>query len=319
MARIGGVMSYETFTLDTRDGFPVVVHRWEPDHGALGVVNLAHGMGEHARRYDHVATALNEHGWAVYIEDHRGHGRTAATPDDLGHFADRGGWALVLDDLHRVTLRARADHPGLPLVLLGHSMGSFLAQQYVFTFPDELDALVLSGSSGPAGRIVEAGAILARAERLRLGRRGRSELLESLIGRDFNRAFEPTRTDMDWLSRDEERVDASVADPLCGFDKTTQFWLDVFSGLRVIGQVERVRAGARSATPVYLLAGTDDPVGGTDGITSLIAHYDAAGLNDVTTRLYEGGRHEMFNETNRDEVIAELLAWLDTRVAGAAG
>jgi len=311
-------MSYETFLLNTRDDVPVVVHRWEPDHGAHGVVNLAHGMGEHARRYDHVATALNAAGWAVYLEDHRGHGRTAATSDDLGHVADRGGWALVLDDLHRVTLRARADHPGLPLVLLGHSMGSFLAQQYLFTFPDELDALVLSGSSGPAGAIVEAGAVLARAERLRLGRRGRSDLLESLIGRDFNRAFEPARTESDWLSRDDAMVDACLADPLCGYAKTTQFWLDVFSGLRVIAQVDRVRAGARPEVPIYLLAGTDDPVGGSEGIASLVAHYDAAGLTDVTTRLYEGGRHEMFNEIDRDEVIADLLAWLDTRVAVAA-
>ena len=313
-------MSYETFTLDTRDGVPVVVHRWEPNGGAVrGVVNLAHGMGEHARRYDHVAAALNAAGWSAYLEDHRGHGITARDGDGLGHLADRGGWALVLDDLHRVTLRARADHPGLPVVLLGHSMGSFLAQQYVFTFPEDLDAMVLSGSSGPAGPLVEAGAALARLERARLGRRGRSTLLESLVGRGFNRAFEPARTESDWLSRDPEMVDACLADPLCGQVKTTQFYLDLFSGLRVIGQVERVRAGAPKQLPIYLFAGTDDPVGGTEGIASLLAHYEAAGLTDVTARLYEGGRHEMLNETNRAEVIAELLAWLDTRVGRAVG
>ncbi len=316
----GRTMSYEAFELDTRDGVPVMVHRWEPDRlAARGVVNLAHGMGEHARRYDHVAAALNDAGWAAYIEDHRGHGITARDEDGLGHLADRGGWALLLDDLHRVTLRAQADHPGLPVVLLGHSMGSFLAQQYLFTFPEDLDAMVLSGSSGPAGPIVEAGALLARLERRRLGPRGRSTLLESLVGRGFNRAFEPARTESDWLSRDAEMVDACLADPLCGQVKTTQFYLDLFSGLRVIGQVERVRAVAPPQLPVYLFAGTDDPVGGADGIASLAAHYQAAGLLDVTIRLYEGGRHEMLNETNRDEVIAELLAWLDTRVGAAAG
>lgn len=311
-------MSYETFLLDTRDGARVVVHHWEPDHGARGVVNLAHGMGEHARRYDHVATALNAAGWAVYAEDHRGHGITARGPEELGHFADRGGWALVLDDLHRVTRRARTDHPALPLVLLGHSMGSFLAQQYLFTFPDDLDAMVLSGSSGPAGPIVEGGAVVARWERRRLGRRGRSSLLESLLGRGFNRAFEPVRTESDWLSRDPEMVDACIADPLCGYVKTTQFYLDVFSGLRVIAQVERVRAGAPKGLPIYLFAGTADPVGGSDGIARLVAHYEAAGLTDVTARLYLEGRHEMLNEINRDEVIAELLAWLDDRVVPSA-
>lgn len=308
-------MQTSTFHLDTRDGVPVVVHRFEPDGEVRGVVNLAHGMGEHARRYTHVAEALTAAGWAVYAEDHRGHGLTAPTPADLGHLADRGGWALVLDDLHRVTLRARADHPGVPLVLLGHSMGSFLAQQYLFTFPDELDALVLSGSSGPAGPIVEAGAALARAELRRVGPRGHSPLLESLVGRGFNRAFEPVRTPSDWLSRDEAMVDACEADPLCGYPKTARFYLDLFSGLRVIGQVARVRDGAPRELPIYLFAGTDDPVGGTDGIASLVAHYEAAGLTEVTVRLYEGGRHEMLNELNRDEVIAELVAWLGARVA----
>lgn len=313
-------MTYGTFTLDTRDNSPVTVHRWEPDDRTpRGVVNLAHGMGEHARRYDHVAEALNAAGWSVYAEDHRGHGINAADEDALGHLADRRGWALVLDDLHRVTRRARSDHPDLPVVLLGHSMGSFLAQQYLFTFPEDLDAMVLSGSSGPAGPIVEAGAVLARLERRRLGPRGRSTVLESLVGRGFNRPFEPARTESDWLSRDPRMVDACLADPLCGQVKSTQFYLDLFSGLRVIGNVERVRAGAPKHLPIYLFAGTDDPVGGSAGIASLVAHYEQAGLTDVTTRLYPGGRHEMLNESNRDEVIAELLAWLDARVAAAGG
>lgn len=299
--------------LTTRDGVEVIVHRFLPEDGVRGVVNLAHGMAEHARRYDHLAAALTEVGIAVYAEDHRGHGESAATEDDLGFLAESRGWALMLDDLHRVTLRARADHPDLPVVLLGHSMGSFLAQQYLFTFPDEVDAVVLSGSNGPVGPMAEAGAVLARAERARLGRRGRSELLDRLVFGAYNAPFEPAETRFEWLSRDAEQVAAYIADPRCGFIPTTQFYLDLFSGLRVIGQVDRVRAGARMDLPVYAIAGSEDPVGGAAGTAALLEHYRRAGLVAVDHRIYPGGRHEMLNETNRDEVVADLLAWLEPR------
>jgi alpha-beta hydrolase superfamily lysophospholipase len=303
-----------TFTLDTRDGVPVTVHRWLPDGEVRGVINLAHGMAEHAARYARFAAAANERGLAVYAEDHRGHGETARTEDELGHFADERGWALVLDDLHRVTERARAEHPDVPLVLLGHSMGSFLAQQYLFTFPDELDAVVLSGTNGPAGPVADAGALVARAERRRLGRRGRSTLLDQLTFGAYNKPYEPSRTRFDWLSRDPEEVDRYVADPWCGFIATTQFYIDLLSGVRLIGQVDRIREGARPDLPVYIFAGTDDPVGGEKGIGKLLDLYEAGGLYDVTHRLYPGGRHEMLNESNRDEVTDDVLGWIQTRV-----
>jgi len=298
--------------LTARDGLEVVVHRHEPDEGPVrGVLNLAHGMADHARRYDHLAEALTKAGVAVYAEDHRGHGETAASEDDLGFLAPSHGWALMLDDLHRVTLRAAADHPDVPVVLLGHSMGSFLAQQYLFTFPDEITAVVLSGSNGPEGPLVEAGAVVARIEERRLGPRGRSRLLDRLVGGAYNAHFAPTRTDFDWLTRDEAQVDAYVADPRCGFLLTTRFYRDLFAGVRVIGEVERVRSGARHDTPIYLFAGSEDPLGGAAGMDALLAHYEAAGMTAVDHRLYPGGRHEMLNEPEREEVIADLLAWLE--------
>jgi alpha-beta hydrolase superfamily lysophospholipase len=306
-------MTRETFLLDTHDAYPVVVHHWEPRAPARGVVNLAHGMAEHASRYGYLAEALIDAGYAVYAEDHRGHGETAASPDDLGFLAEHRGWATVLDDLHRVTLRARADHPDAPLFLLGHSMGSFLAQQYLFTFPTEIDGLVLSGPKGPMGQLAGAGALAARAERRRLGPHGRSQLLDTLSFGAYNKPFEPVRTRFDWLSRDPAQVDAYVDDPRCGFLATTQFYLDLFAGLGVIGQLDRLRQGARTDLPVYVFAGTEDPVGGTEGVTQLVEHYAMAGMTEVRQRLYDGGRHEMLNEINRDEVIGELLGWLGAR------
>ncbi|MCC5950112.1 MAG: lysophospholipase [Nitriliruptoraceae bacterium] len=301
----------DTFLLETSDDAPVVVHRFLPEGEVRGVVNLAHGMAEHAARYTRLAAALNAVGLAVYAEDHRGHGRTALTPEDLGYFADQRGWALVLDDLHRVTHHARGAHPGVPVVLLGHSMGSFLAQQYLFTFPGEIDGLVLSGSNGPIGPLGEVAAAAARTARARLGPRGRSEALQSLAFRGYNDAFEPRRTDFDWLSRNESEVDAYLEDPWCGFTATTGFFVDLFAGLRVIGQARRVVEGAPKELPVYLFTGAQDPVGGEAGQGRLQAMYEASGMTDLTARVYPGGRHEMLNELNRDEVVADLIGWLE--------
>jgi alpha-beta hydrolase superfamily lysophospholipase len=308
-------MTAHVFTLDAPDGVPIAVHHWEPERDVRGVVHLVHGMAEHAGRYGHVADALTGAGFAVYAEDHRGHGRTATTDEDLGFLAAHRGWATVLDDLHRLTLHTRGQHPDVPLTLVGHSMGSFLAQQYLFTFPDEIDSVVLTGSSRPDTIRVESGVVLARMERARLGPRGRSPLLERVGLAGYNRAFEPARTPFDWLSRDPFQVDAYIADPRCGFPMTTQFYVDLASGVRMAGQVDRIRDGARHDLPILVLSGTDDPVGGTTGTTRLIEQYAAAGMTRVERILYDGGRHEIFNETNRDEVVGDLLGWLDARQA----
>jgi alpha-beta hydrolase superfamily lysophospholipase len=305
-----------TETLTAADGAQLHVWRWEPDGDVAGVVQIAHGLAEHAERYRWLAEQLTAAGWAVLADDHRGHGRTAAGPADLGFLAEEDGWTRVVDDLHRLTARARELHPDVPVVLLGHSMGSFLTQQYLFTFPAAVDAAVLSGSDGPAGAIAVAGGLVARVERRRIGPRGRSDLLNTLGFGAYNKAFAPARTDFDFLSRDEEQVDAYVADPLCGFVATTQLWIDLLGGLRVIGDPSRV-AGVRRDLPVLLLSGSEDPVGGTTGVAKLHDLYTRAGLTDVEVQLHEGARHEMFNETNRAEVAADLLAWLGraTRVA----
>lgn len=303
-------MHSETFLLDTRDGERVVVHRWEPSGRVRGAVNIAHGLAEHAARYATFAETLTAEGYAVYAEDHRGHGATVSDPDDLGLLAPERGWARLLDDVHRVGSRARTDHPDVPLVLLGHSMGSFVAQQVLFTFPGSVDGAVLSGPSGAPGPLLEAAAVLARVERRRLGPRGRSRLLDQLTFGAYNRRFAPTRTRFDWLSRDTGRVDAYVDDPRCGFTATTQLYVDMFAGLRVIGQVERVRAGAPSELPVLVIAGSEDPVGGGPAVSRLVRRYEGAGLTRVEHRVYEGARHELLNESNRDEVVADIVAWL---------
>lgn len=310
-------MQSSSFTLDTADGVPVHVQRWLPDEGTAvrAVVQIVHGLAEHVGRYSHVAELLTTAGYAVYGDDHRGHGRTAVSDEDLGFLAEHRGWATLVDDLHRLMGRIREEHPGVPLIMFGHSMGSFLTQQLLFTFPGEIDAAVLSGTSGSAGGpLAEAGALAARIERARLGPRGRSPLLTKLSFGSYNDAFQPARTAFDWLSSDPAAVDAYVADPRCGFDATTQLWLDLLAGVRVIARPE-LQARIPSELPIHVIAGDRDPVGDdTRGVTALLEAYAAAGLTRVTHRVYPG-RHELVNEVNRDEVLADLLAWLDDRVA----
>lgn len=309
-------MQSTTFSLQASDGLAVHTYRWLPDGAVRGAVQIAHGMAEHAARYEHVAEALTTAGYAVYANDHRGHGRTAVTEDELGFFAASRGWATVLDDLYRLHQHIRGEHPDVPVFLFGHSMGSFLTQQFLFTFPGAVDGAVLSGSNRHPAAAVEAGATVARAEIARIGPHGRSTLLNLAAFGAYNKAFAPARTDFDWLSRDPAAVDAYIDDPRCGFVCTARMWLDVFSGLRVIRQTERLLE-IPPFLPIYVFAGDQDPVGEAGvGVQRLVDAYEQAGLANVTLRLYPGGRHEMVNEINRDEVIGDLTTWLDAVTAG---
>ncbi len=305
-------MTADSFTFPSQDGLDIFVYAWLPRGAAPhAVVQIAHGMAEHAGRYGRLAAALNEAGFAVYANDHRGHGRSVRQPADLGHLADRDGWNLALADLDRLNTLIRQRHPGLPVVLLGHSMGSFMAQRYMIEHGDRIAAVVLSASNGSIGPLRPIGVQVARLERLRLGRRGRSGLIHSMSFGSFNKGFRPVRTECDWLSRDAAEVDKYVADPLCGFVCSVQTWFDFLNGL---GENEKADNLARipKDLPVYVLAGSDDPVSArTAGLRRLMAAYETAGLRRVEHRFYPGGRHEIFNETNRDEVTADLIAWLD--------
>lgn len=308
-------MQTSTFRLAAEDDLELFVYRWEPDTPAKAVLQIVHGMAEHAGRYARVAEQLTLAGYAVYAGDCRGHGQTAGTPGDLGYLADSNGFGHALDDLHRVHARIVEQHPGLPIYLFGHSMGSFLVRHYLFTYGESVAGAVLSGTSGGTGFQARLAGIVAVPERLRLGPRGRSVLLDWLLFGGFNRNFKPTRTEFDWLSRDTSEVDKYVADPLCGFAFTVQGWIDVLGGLIEMERAQNIRRVPRSL-PLYLFSGDRDPVGQeTRGVRSVTKAYRKAGLSDVTERFYPGGRHEMLNETNRAEVQRDLIGWLDAALA----
>jgi alpha-beta hydrolase superfamily lysophospholipase len=303
-------MRADDFRFQADDGKPIFVYRWLPDEGTktVGTVHVAHGMGEHAARYARFAEALTARGFAVYANDHRGHGKTGE--DELG-YAGKDGFRRIAADLIALIAHEKAEQKGLPFFAFGHSMGSFLTQEVLIQAGGSLAGAILSASSGKPNLLAQAGRVVARAERARLGARERSSLLTKLSFDAFNKAFAPNRTAFDWLSRDEHEVDKYVADPLCGFPVSTQLWVDLLDGTASIAKVER-QARVPKELPILIIAGSEDPVSDrTKNLRPLVTAYQQAGIRDVTHTFYAGGRHELLNETNRDEVTSDIIGWLE--------
>ncbi len=301
--------SASTFNLPS-DGIALVVDRWAPDGPAKASVVVAHGMAEHAARYARFGTALAAQGYAVYAPDHRGHGRTAGGDDRLG-WAGPDGWNAIVGDLGRLIAHVREEHPGKPLFLFGHSMGSMLAQRVAQLHGAHLAGLILSGTTGSAPNL-GAGIAAARAAALLRGNRAPSALQRVMFA-DFNKPFAP-RAGFEWLSRDADEVRAYVDDPRCGFTFSNGLLLDMLRGYAATWKPQNERR-LPATLPVLMFAGELDPVGRkTVAVTQLAERYRALGLRDVETTFYPGARHETLNETNRDEVTRDVVVWLDAHV-----
>jgi alpha-beta hydrolase superfamily lysophospholipase len=312
---IVAVMRFDEFDLPMADGVAVHVRRWRPDGEPRAVVQIAHGMAEHSGRYARLAGVLVDAGHAVWAHDHRGHGRTARTDDDLGHFADEDGFALVVDDLLAVRSdlgREGQDGAGRPVALFAHSMGTFVSQAALaLRPPSPWDAVILAGSDAPGGLSYRAFLQTAKVERRLHGPRRRSTTLHELAFGPYNIAFRPTRTDSDWLSRDADEVDRFLADPRTGFHFTNQAWVDFIGGREHVAHTGFDALDPKDL-PILLIAGDKDPVGRKGkGVRMLADQLRGAGLGDVEVRLYPGARHELVNETNRDEVHADVLEFLE--------
>ena len=302
-------MRSDTFTLTAGDGTQIHVYRWLPDGEPTAIVQIAHGMAEHAGRYERFAQALTGQGYAVYAEDHRGHGVTSESTG-VGYLADGDGFDTVAEDFVTVFDKASDEFPGLPRVLFGHSMGSMLARHFATKHSEDISALIVSGTAGDPGILGKAGKGVATLESKIRGKRTPSPLMNKLVFGEYNKAFKPTRTDFDWLSRDEAEVDAYIADPHCGKVFSSGFYVDLLSGLDRVNSEEHVST-VRPDLPILLIAGDRDPVGANGkGVEAVGAQYEKVGVTDVTVILYPGARHELLNETNRDEVTEGILSWL---------
>lgn len=285
-------MDESTVMITSRDGIELHTYRWAPDGPPRAVVQVQHGLAEHAGRYRRFARALTDAGYLVYASDARGSGRSAR-----GAYGDWGadGWPGWVDDIGRVNQRIRRDDPDLPVALFGHSMGSFAAQQYLLDHSGDVDAVVLSGSTEVSWLV---------------------PVLDADEPADLSAFNEPFahRTGFEWLSRDEAEVDAYVADPACGWEAPPLPEIGTLARAADPGQVQAVR----DDLPLLIVSGDADPLAqGGGAVETLAARYRDAGLTDVTVRLYPGARHEVLNETNRDEVTADVVGFLD-RTVGAS-
>lgn len=289
----------ESFAIEGFDGTVVPVHRWRSDAAPRGIVQIAHGWGEYALRYRDFAHALVRAGYVVYANDHRGHGQAV---DDLGRLGDfeRGGFPALVRDMGYVSDLAKVDYPGLPVVLIGHSMGSYAAQSYALDHSGAIAGLALVGGSSLDLRC------------RKLGKYG-------WFTADNNADFRPARTPYDYISRDPAVVDAFMDDPLCGFVPSAGSQKSLLISAPRLSSVEDMRR-IRPDLPVLLFTGDRDPVNGfLSYFTPLAERYRTAGLDDVATRIYRGARHQLLHETNRAEVIADVIDWIARAPRHAAG
>ncbi len=302
-------MNHSTFWLTANDHSRLYVNQWMPDVPPKALVMLSHGMAEHSGRYARLAQAVCGAGYGVYALDQRGHGRTA-DEGTLGLYADNDGWNKVVGDLASLNQHIGQQHPGLPIILLGHSMGSYIAQAYMLHHSASLHGAILSGSNFQPVALYRAARLIARIERARQGLRGRSALIDFLSFGSFNKAFKPNRTAFDWLSRDPVEVDTYIHDPLCGFRCTNQLWVDLLGGLQHISKASNL-AQIDPGLPMLLIGGECDPVSEGKRLKSLAHALREAGCQHLQLTIYPQARHEVFNETNRDDVTADVLTWLE--------
>ena len=291
---------------------PIHVREWLPDCDLNGVVQLSHGICEYAGRYERFARYLASKGFAVVANDHLGHGRSVLSDSRLGFFSGDGeGWFHVVDDIEELRRRSHEKWPELPYFMFGHSMGSFLVRSWMYRHPQSRVAgVILSGTGQPAAPVVAAGRLACDADIVKNGPLHRSQAIFNLAFGAYNKGIEPQRTPYDWLTRDEDIVDKYAADPLCTFIPTSSLFCDMMFGLGLLGRASTLRR-MRADTPVILMSGDADPVGGYGmQVARVYRDFVRAGFSDVAYKFYEGARHEILNETNRDEVYSDILDWL---------
>jgi alpha-beta hydrolase superfamily lysophospholipase len=272
-------------------------------------------MVEHGIRYERLAVTLNCRNFSVWAHDHRGHGWNPHPEVGLGHFADAGGWRLLIDDAWEVSQLMMQTYPGVPLVLFAHSMGSFIAQALMAEHGDAYAGVVLAGTNGPPDSKENRIRILTRVLRaLRGGRRG-AKTIQNLVFKNYNDRFAPNRTSADWLTRDPIEVDRYVDDARCSFFLTYQSWLDFLNGRVELTKTENLDKIPKEL-PILVLAGERDPVGGsTLGVHNLLELYAKEHLSAVEHKFYDEARHELMNEIIRGDVTSDLISWI-LRITG---
>ena len=296
----------------------IYVRQWSPDGEPVGVVQLCHGIAEYIERYDDLAKFLAGNGYVVVGDDHLGHGRSIANPEEAGYVGESGGWDMMVGDMRRLYEHMRKQYEGLPYFILGHSMGSFLTRTFIIRYHDGPDGVILSGTgTQPAATL----AIAKGIANMRIKSKGgafRSKMLNDMAFAGYNKKVENSTSDFDWLTSDKAVVKAYEDDPLCGFVPTVGLYSSMFSGLQEIEKFSNVQR-VNKTLPIYIYSGGADPVGNYGkGVRQAYDAYVRAGVIDVSLKLYDGARHECHNDFCKDEVYKDVLAWLEKKRANVS-
>lgn len=288
--------------------------RWTPEGAPKAIVQLIHGIAERVERYDDLANFLTSQGILVVAEDHMGHGGSIGENGVKGYF--HGGWFAAVDDTCKLMKLTMAEYPGVPYVLFGHSMGSFMARTVLAKYPESgISAAIICGTGWQPTAAMPAMVALMNAVCKCSGEQKPNETLDKLIFGGYNNRIPNARTSKDWLTRDERIVDAYVADPLCGFVASSGLLRDMMVGIRYIQQPKNL-ANMKKHLPVLFVAGEEDPVGAYGkGVQQALAAFRKAGMVKASIKLYPDCRHEILNELNKQEVYEDVLRWIEDAIA----
>ena len=305
-------MSSEFF-LDSSGGGKIYARCWEPEGTPKAIVQIIHGIAEHVQRYDHFARYLSGLGYLVVAEDHMGHGKSISADTPMGYIA--GGWDAMAEDCCRLMEKTMAQHPDVPYILFGHSMGSFLARSVLIKRPDSgITAAIICGSAWMPVAVLQAGKLISKLLMRAEAAKQPSDLLKNVMFSSYDKRIENPRTPCDWLSRDEAIVDAYMADPLCGFAPTPALANAMMNGLLYIQKAANLKRMNKDL-PVHFIAGGEDPVGNYGaGVRKAAQMFVRSGMKHVSVKLYPGCRHEILNELNKDEVYADVAAWISSKL-----
>ncbi len=306
--------TYKETAFPSSDGKNTVhAEMYIPAAEVRAVIQLSHGMIDYVGRYEALAKYFAERGIAFVGNDHLGHGRTAASPEDLGYFAERDGYKLVVDDLNKMNSIIKETFPGVPVIMLGHSMGSFMARLYAVKYPESIDALIIHGTGG-ANPLLAPGKLVAKLLRAIYGTHHRSKLITNLAFGSYNSHYPKEEGENAWLTRDIARVAGRASDPFTNYKFTLAGYIDLFDALGGANSKDWYKNYPKDL-PTLIISGGDDPVGNYGkGVREVHAGLEYAGASKLKLKLYEGARHELFNELNADEVFDYLLGWVEENI-----
>lgn len=285
-----------------------------PDAEPRAIVQIIHGIAEYIDRYDEFMSFLADNGIIAVGTDHLGHGKSIESNEQTGFFAYDNGWDYVVRDEEVLRLAMHENYPELPIIVFGHSMGSFMARTLLIRYPDAFNAAIISGTGNQGAALVNGGLIMGNLVTGLKGAHHYSKFLNNLAFGSYNKIYDNPKTEYDWLSRDEANVQKYIDDPLCGFIPSCSLFRDMMTGVKFITNKKNLTAMNKDM-PVYFMSGDMDPVGECGkGVQKAYNNFLEAGMKDVSIKLYPGGRHEMLNEINKDEVYTDILAWLDSKI-----